>query len=173
MQFTKQQIKRANKLLDELCKHRDLGAEQVYAIFDSKREAEDICTILQKKELLFAMWAEGHEIVVLRSNENTRIAVETNLLVKEFKKDKKSAFLTNLTLISLIVSVVLNIGLIGSRFLKSDDSSKSKANLDACMIRESKLNHAVDSLSVQNHNLQDKATKLETEIVQLKQKIQN
>ena len=49
MQLTKQQIKRANKLFDQLCKNRDIGAEQAYSIFVSKREAEDVCTILETK----------------------------------------------------------------------------------------------------------------------------
>ncbi len=173
MELTKQQIERANKLLDLLCQSGHLGAEKAYSLFDSKSDAEYVCTVLEKKELLYVAWVEPNDIYALRINENTCNAVETKLLNKELSKDKKSMFSINLNLIFLIVSLVLNILLIGNHFLKSDDPSKLKANLDSCMIRESKLNYVVDSLSVQNHNLQDKVIKLETEIVQLKQKGQN
>lgn len=171
MTLSEQQIKIAIKLLDLLCKTKQLDAKQAYSFFDSKSDAEYVCTVLKKRQLLIATFVGENDICALTVNENTCNAIK--LLKKELKKDKKSVLLTNLTLISLIVSVVLNIGLIGNRFLKSDDSSKLKANLDTCMIRESNLNHVVDSLSLQNRNLQDKAIKLETEIVKLKQKDQN
>jgi hypothetical protein len=89
MKLTNHQIKRANKLLDQLCKNRDLGAEQAYAIFDSKSEAEYVCTELAKENFLFAHWSEGHEIYALLSNENTCNAVENNLLDKELIQQAK------------------------------------------------------------------------------------
>lgn len=166
--LTKEQIKKANILLDQMCKNRVLGTEQAYAIFDSKIDAEYVCTTLETKQLLTVQWATGHQIATLRSNENTRNAVETNLLDKEFSSKKKSIYSVNLNLIFLIVSVILNIGLIGIQFRKPDDSSKLKANLEACNIRELKLTHLVDSLSLKNHNLQNKVIELEKEAVQLK-----
>lgn len=89
MTLTEQQTKRANKLLDELCKNRDLGAKQVYSLFDSKSEAEYVCTDLAKRQLLIAHWGEGHEVYALLCNEKTCNAVETNLLDRELMKQAK------------------------------------------------------------------------------------
>lgn len=83
MTLNEQQTNRANKLLDELCKNRELEAEQVYAIFDSKTDAEYVCTVLEKKELLHAAWVEGHEILAIRITVKTCNAVENNLLDRE------------------------------------------------------------------------------------------
>lgn len=160
MQLTKQQIKKANKLLKALCETEFINGEKVYPFFDSKKEAEYICSVLEERQLLIAHWYDGNRITRLASNENTCNAVETNLLDKELSKDKKSIFSINLTLISLIVSVILNILLIGNQFRKSDDSSKLKANLDTCVIRESKLNQVVDSLISENHKLQEQVKAL-------------
>lgn len=172
IKLTKQQIQRANKLLDLLCKSGQIDGSKMYPLFKSKSDAEYVCSFLESEKLLSTIHA-GPGIAKLDRTEKTCDCIENDRLMKEFRKDRKSVFSGNLTLISLIVSVVLNIGLIGNRFLTSGDPSKSRANLDAGVIRESKLNHVVDSLSVQNHNLQDKVIKLETEIVQLKQKDQN
>jgi hypothetical protein len=83
MTLTEQQIKKANILLDELCKNRELEAEQVYSIFDSKTDAEYVCTVLEKKELLHAAWVEGHEIFAIRVTVGTCNAVANSLLDKE------------------------------------------------------------------------------------------
>ena len=160
MQLTKQQIKKANKLLKALCETEFINGEKVYPFFDSEKEAEYICSVLEERQLLIAHWYDSNRITRLASNENTCNAVETNLLDKELSKDKKSIFSINLTLISLIVSVILNILLIGNQFRKSDDSSKLKANLDTCVIRESKLNQVVDSLISENHKLQEQVKAL-------------
>lgn len=100
MTLTEQQTKRANKLLEQLCKNRILVAEQVYAIFDSKSDAEYVCTVLEKKQLLYASWDDPNDICVLRINENTCNAVETNLLdkvlIQQAKLDSKEQLETEI-----------------------------------------------------------------------------
>ena len=173
MQLTKQQIKKANKLLKALCETEFINGEKVYPFFDSEKEAEYICSVLEERQLLIAHWYESNKITRLASNEYTCNAVATNLLDKEFSKDKKSMFSNNLTFISLLVSVVLNILLIGNQFRKSNDPLKLKANLDACMIRELKLNHIVDSLNLIGQKSEEKIQAMKKEVMQLKEKIQN
>lgn len=124
MELSKSQIKKANKLLKLLCKLKHLVGNEVYPLFDSITDAVYICSALEEKLFLIVEWKEGKKIAILTSNENTCNAVTNNLLDKEFKKGKKSMFSANLNLIFLIVSVILNIVLIGSHFQKSDDPSK-------------------------------------------------
>ena len=89
MTLTEQQTKRASKLLDLLCKAGQLNAEQAYAIFDSKSDAEYVCTVLEEKQLLYATWVDPNDICALTSNDKTCNAVETNLLDKELIQQVK------------------------------------------------------------------------------------
>lgn len=89
MTLTEQQTERANKLLDLLCKAGHLSAEQAYSVFDSKGDAEYVCTVLEKKQLLYAAWVDPNDICLLRINENTCNAVETKLLDKALTQQAK------------------------------------------------------------------------------------
>ena len=89
MKLTEQQIKRANKLLDLLCRAGLLSSDQAYSVFDSKSDAEYVCAVLEKKQLLYATWVDPNDIWVLRINENTCNAVANNLLDKELIQQAK------------------------------------------------------------------------------------
>jgi hypothetical protein len=100
MTLTEQQIKRANKLLDELCKNEHLNAEDVYPLFDTEKDAEYVCSILAKRDLIIAHWYEGDKIAIIVSNENTCNAVENNLLdnelIRQAKLDSKAQLETDI-----------------------------------------------------------------------------
>lgn len=162
MSLNKQQTPKAKKLLDELCKTGNLDAEQVYPLFDSENETEFVCAFLEETNFLKIIPSgNGTRIIRLISTENTCNCVKNNLLDKEFRDTKKLAFTADVKLIGLIISVILNICLIGNLFLKSDDSLKLKPNLDTCVTRESKLNHVVDSITIENQKLQNQVKNLE------------
>jgi hypothetical protein len=89
MQLTSEQTKRANKLLDLLCEVECLAGEEAYSLFDSKRDSEYVCSVLEKERLLNVSWIDGKIIDILSRNENTCNAVATNLLDKELIKQAK------------------------------------------------------------------------------------
>lgn len=84
MDLTKEQIERANKLLDSLCKSKSLNNIQVDSFFDNAGEELFVCKELEKKNLLKATWLDGGRIAGITSREITCNAVETNSLMKEF-----------------------------------------------------------------------------------------
>jgi len=88
MTLTEQQTKRANELLDLLCEAGDLSGEQAYSLFDSKSDAECVCSVLEKEQLLSIFWV-GKIIDILSRNKNTCNAVVTNLLDKELIQQAK------------------------------------------------------------------------------------
>jgi hypothetical protein len=90
MTLTEQQTQKANKLLDELCKSGHLDAENVYPLFDTERDAEYVCSILERKELIIAHWNDGNKIALIVSNEDTCNAVDNKLLDKELVRQAKS-----------------------------------------------------------------------------------
>ena len=89
MKLTEQQTKRANKLLDLLCEAGDLNGEEAYYLFDSKSDAEYVCSVLEKERLLSILWVDGKIIDILSRNENTCNAVVTNLLDKNLMQQAK------------------------------------------------------------------------------------
>jgi len=91
MQLTSEQTKRANKLLDLLCEVGDLNGVEAYSLFDSKSDAEYVCSVLEKERLLSIFWVDGKIIDILSRNENTCNAVVTNLLDKELIQQAKLA----------------------------------------------------------------------------------
>ncbi len=161
MKLTKQQIKTANKLLDKLCKAEHLDAEEVYPLFGTERDAEYICSVLEKEDLIIAHWYEGNKIAIIVSNENTCDCVENKRLNKEFSSEKRTVLSSKLNIIVAIFSIIsaisgFGVGVLVSHSPESSEYSTIKANLDDCIIRESKLNHVVDSLKNENKILLEK-----------------
>lgn len=85
MDLTKNQTEKANKLLQSLCESKTLDNIRVDSFFDNSEEELFICKFLERKNLLKAIWLDGNKIAVITSNENTCNAIETNLLMREFK----------------------------------------------------------------------------------------
>ena len=169
MQLTNKQIKKANKLLDLLCKSKQIEGEKVYPLFESNVDAEYVCSELEKEQLLKVIRYTDNGIAKLLSSDKTCDCVENNRLDKESSSANRNVLNSKLNIFFLIVSLILNIILIGNNFLKSENHNQSKDNLDDCKIHESKLNHVIDSLTLDSRKLQDKVTTLEKEVKQLRQ----
>jgi hypothetical protein len=161
MKLTKQQIKTANKLIGLLCKDGQLDAENVYPLFDTESDAEYVCTILEKEHIIIAHWYSGHKIAILVRNENTCDCIENKRLDKQFSSEKRTVLSSKLNIIVAVISIIsaisgFGVGVLISHSPESIEYSTIKANLDACTIRESKLNHDVDSLKNENKRLSEK-----------------
>lgn len=89
MKLTKQQIKKANKLLKALCESGHLLDEKVYPFFKSEKEAEYVCLELKERNFLSLITDNDGKINRLTSNEYTRNAVDNNLLDKELMQQAK------------------------------------------------------------------------------------
>jgi hypothetical protein len=162
MKLTKQQIKTANKLLRLLCKTGHIDAENVYPLFDTESDAEYVCTLLEKEQIIIAHWYSGHKIAILIRNENTCDCVENKRLDKQFSSEKRTVLNSKLNIVVAIISIIsaisgFGVGVLVSHSPESIEYSTIKTNLDDCIIRESKLNHVVDSLKNENKRLSEKA----------------
>lgn len=164
-ELNKEQIKKANKLLELLCKSGSLGNEKILSFFDYKDEAETICSLLEKKDLLSLMEAD-QGIIQVSKNNNTCNAFENNLLLKEFNKQKRnilnSKFGIILSIVS-IVSILLNMTL-------GVWSFQLKANLSVVENRDASLRISLDSMQVENKLLTDKLKDCTTELQLLQAK---
>ena len=97
--LTKQQTEKANKLLGLLCESNTLNNVQVASFFDNDDEAVFVCKYLEINDLLKATWPDGNRIASIDKREKTCNAFETDLLMKEFKKENPSSISKQLKII--------------------------------------------------------------------------
>jgi len=91
MKLEKDQIERANKLLELLCKSKSLNNNEVDSFLNNNSvDAIFICKELEKKNLIRVIWLDGNKIASLTSNENTCNAFTTDLLIKVYTRQAKS-----------------------------------------------------------------------------------
>jgi hypothetical protein len=88
MKLTEQQTKIANNLLDLVCKSKQIDGQNMYSLFESRSDAEYVCSILESNKLLRVNRVD-QGITSLLYTELTCDCVANDRLTKELMQQEQ------------------------------------------------------------------------------------